>query len=68
MLYSGTLRFNLDPFSRHTDAELWQALESVQMAKVFAESLGGSGLATVIAEKGSSLSVGELFMSSFGVV
>ncbi|KAI6233562.1 ABC transporter, ATP-binding protein [Aphelenchoides fujianensis] len=26
-LFSGSLRFNLDPFGRHSDPELWQALE-----------------------------------------
>jgi len=26
-VFSGTLRTNLDPFSRHSDAELWSALE-----------------------------------------
>eukprot|EP00953_Heterococcus_sp_UTEX-ZZ885_P022105 12272-Heterococcus_DN1.PRE.3 len=33
-LFSGTLRFNLDPFSRFTDAELWEALRSVQLARL----------------------------------
>jgi ABC-type multidrug transport system fused ATPase/permease subunit len=27
VLFSGTLRFNLDPFGRHSDAEIWTALE-----------------------------------------
>lgn len=27
VLFSGTLRFNLDPFNRHTDNELWSALD-----------------------------------------
>ncbi|ETN70564.1 hypothetical protein NECAME_14680 [Necator americanus] len=27
VLFSGTLRFNLDPFGRSTDAEIWNALE-----------------------------------------
>ena len=26
MLFSGTLRFNLDPLDRHSDNELWNAL------------------------------------------
>lgn len=27
MLFSGSLRLNLDPFNKHTDEELWNALE-----------------------------------------
>lgn len=27
VLFSGTLRFNLDPFGRHTDEQIWLALE-----------------------------------------
>ncbi len=29
VLFSGTLRFNLDPFSEHSDRNLWDALEQV---------------------------------------
>lgn len=29
ILFSGTLRFNLDPFSEVTDDELWNALDQV---------------------------------------
>lgn len=28
-------RFNLDPFNRHSDGELWSALKSVQLDGVF---------------------------------
>ena len=31
VLFSGTVRRNLDPFDRHTDAELWEALRHVNM-------------------------------------
>ena len=27
MLFSGSLRMNLDPFDKHTDEELWNVLE-----------------------------------------
>lgn len=30
VLFSGTLRFNLDPFHEKEDAELWVALEQVR--------------------------------------
>jgi ABC-type transport system involved in cytochrome bd biosynthesis fused ATPase/permease subunit len=31
VLFSGTVRSNLDPFDQHTDAELWSALELVHL-------------------------------------
>ena len=31
VLFSGTVRSNLDPFDRHTDAELWEALRHVNL-------------------------------------
>lgn len=31
VVFSGSLRFNLDPFETHTDAELWSALEKVHL-------------------------------------
>lgn len=31
VLFSGTLRMNLDPFNRHTDEEIWTALEHAHL-------------------------------------
>jgi ABC-type multidrug transport system fused ATPase/permease subunit len=31
VLFSGTLRFNLDPFNKFTDSELWSALEMAHL-------------------------------------
>eukprot|EP00611_Tribonema_gayanum_P009110 TRINITY_DN1883_c0_g1_i4.p1 TRINITY_DN1883_c0_g1~~TRINITY_DN1883_c0_g1_i4.p1 ORF type:complete len:1412 (-),score=345.61 TRINITY_DN1883_c0_g1_i4:192-4049(-) len=56
-LFSGTLRFNLDPFKRFSDAEIWEALRSVQLASLPEGS--PLGLAMEVAEGGSSLSVGQ---------
>ena len=30
-LFSGSLRFNLDPFQQQTDAEIWRLLELVDL-------------------------------------
>ena len=30
VLFSGTMRYNLDPFNDYSDAELWDALEQVR--------------------------------------
>jgi len=40
VLFSGTLRFNLDPFNRHSDDEIWAALEYANL-KEFAYGLSG---------------------------
>ena len=53
MLFSGTLRLNLDPFNEHVDGELWRVLE-VSHLKRFVMSLSG-GLQHVIAEGGENL-------------
>lgn len=36
VLFSGTLRMNLDPFDKYSDAELWRALEHAHL-KAFCE-------------------------------
>lgn len=35
VLFSGTLRFNLDPFDEHNDEKLWDALEQVMATDEF---------------------------------
>lgn len=57
VLFTGTMRKNLDPFQEHSDKDLWNALEEVQMKSVV-EELPGK-LETVLAESGSNFSVGQ---------
>ena len=38
MLFSGTMRMNLDPFDEYQDEELWTALEHAHM-KAYIKSL-----------------------------
>lgn len=38
VIFSGTLRMNLDPFNEHTDRALWSALEHAHL-KSFVEGL-----------------------------
>jgi len=38
---AGTLRQNLDPFVEYSDAEIWEALEAIQLNKKIRE-MGGS--------------------------
>ena len=32
VLFSGTMRRNIDPFSEHSDLELWRVLEQVRIS------------------------------------
>jgi ABC-type multidrug transport system fused ATPase/permease subunit len=57
VVFSGTLRYNLDPLRHYTDAELWDALEAVQL-KPKINKLEDK-LHTQVAEYGSNFSVGE---------
>ncbi|XDA80103.1 hypothetical protein R6Z07F_010097 [Ovis aries] len=57
VLFMGTMRKNLDPFNEHTDKELWNALEEVQLKETI-EGLPGK-MDTALAETGSNLSVGQ---------
>ena len=38
MLFSGTMRYNLDPFDEYTDAELWEVLEQVSTIRADSET------------------------------
>ena len=57
VLFSGKLRINLDPFGRHTDDQLWRALEMAHL-KDFVSDLEG-GLDHEVSEGGCNLSVGQ---------
>ncbi|XP_074520696.1 ATP-binding cassette sub-family C member 4-like [Halichoeres trimaculatus] len=57
MLFTDSVRKNLDPFNQQTDDDLWRALEEVQL-KTVVEELPGK-LETVLAESGSNFSVGQ---------
>ncbi|KAE8994988.1 Multidrug resistance-associated protein 1 [Phytophthora rubi] len=57
MLFSGSLRMNLDPFAEKSDAELFQVLRKVHLSDTVAA--WGKGLDYEVAEKGENLSVGQ---------
>lgn len=57
VLFTGNLRLNLDPFGRHSDPELWTALELSHL-KPFVASLE-AGLNHPVSEGGDNLSVGQ---------
>lgn len=57
VLFSGSLRINLDPFGQKSDDELWRALELAHL-KVFVKGLP-AGLNHEVSEGGENLSVGQ---------
>ncbi|KAB2627658.1 ABC transporter C family member 12-like [Pyrus ussuriensis x Pyrus communis] len=57
VLFSGTVRFNLDPFSEHTDADLWEALERAHLKDVIRRN--SLGLDAEVSEGGENFSVGQ---------
>nr|AFI71925.1 FI19719p1 [Drosophila melanogaster] len=57
VLFSGTLRCNLDPFEQYADEKLWEALEEVHLKDEVSEL--PNGLESVVAEGGSNYSVGQ---------
>eukprot|EP00743_Colponemidia_sp_Colp-15_P007019 GILK01007575.1.p1 GENE.GILK01007575.1~~GILK01007575.1.p1 ORF type:complete len:1529 (-),score=302.56 GILK01007575.1:186-4727(-) len=57
VLFSGTMRYNLDPFGRYRDDELWSALKQVNLdSQIQADK---DKLETVVAENGENWSVGQ---------
>ncbi|KAJ8758792.1 hypothetical protein K2173_000513 [Erythroxylum novogranatense] len=57
VLFSGTVRFNLDPFNEHNDADLWEALERAHLKDVIRRN--SSGLDAEVSEAGENFSVGQ---------
>ena len=57
VLFSGTMRYNLDPFEEYKDAVLWAALEQVQLKSAVQELKGQ--LEGEVTEGGCNFSVGQ---------
>ena len=56
-LFTGSLRFNLDPYEKHKDCEVWEALESVQLKPLIEAEIGQ--LYCHVTENGCNFSLGE---------
>ncbi|KAF8928491.1 hypothetical protein BGZ47_001580, partial [Haplosporangium gracile] len=57
VLFQGTFRYNLDPLNKHTEQELWKALEASNLKGYVQQQEGG--LDAVVAAQGENLSVGQ---------
>ncbi|XP_076148996.1 ATP-binding cassette sub-family C member 12-like [Alosa pseudoharengus] len=57
VLFIGTVRYNLDPFDKYSDEEIWQALEKTYMKPTITKL--PEGLGAPVVENGENFSVGE---------
>ncbi|CAF3783230.1 unnamed protein product [Rotaria sp. Silwood1] len=57
VLFSGTLRYNLDPFDHYSDEQCWMALEDAQLKQFVSNH--SVGLLMPIGESGKTLSIGQ---------
>jgi ABC-type multidrug transport system fused ATPase/permease subunit len=57
VVFSGTIRGNLDPFSQYTDAQIWSALRQGYLSDAVSKMEGS--LDAVVQEGGENLSVGQ---------
>ncbi|KAJ6874748.1 hypothetical protein NC652_034450 [Populus alba x Populus x berolinensis] len=56
-LFNGTVRYNLDPLSQHTDQEIWEVLGKCQLREAVQEK--EQGLDSLVVEDGSNWSMGQ---------
>ncbi|XP_063080213.1 ATP-binding cassette sub-family C member 12-like [Engraulis encrasicolus] len=56
-LFTGTVRYNLDPFDKHSDEQIWLALENTYMKQSIARL--PERLQAPVVENGENFSVGE---------
>ena len=57
VMFSASVRFNLDPFDEHSDEEIWGTLDNVNM-RDYVMSLPNK-LAEMVAEGGDNFSAGQ---------
>lgn len=57
VMFSASVRFNLDPFDEHSDDEIFEVLEGVHMAE-YVKSLP-HGLLEIVTESGDNFSAGQ---------
>ncbi|XP_058750626.1 ABC transporter C family member 10-like isoform X1 [Vicia villosa] len=56
-LFNGTIRYNLDPLSKHSDQEIWEVLGKCQLRQVIKRK--EEGLNSSVVEDGSNWSMGQ---------
>ncbi|PON57768.1 ATP-binding cassette containing protein [Parasponia andersonii] len=56
-LFNGTVRFNLDPLSQHSDQQIWEVLGKCQLREAVQEK--EAGLDSLVVDDGSNWSMGQ---------
>ncbi|XP_026433459.1 ABC transporter C family member 10-like [Papaver somniferum] len=56
-LFEGTVRYNLDPLSQHSDQEIWEVLEKCQLRETVQEKK--PGLCSLVEQDGGNWSMGQ---------
>ncbi|KAF3432888.1 hypothetical protein FNV43_RR23990 [Rhamnella rubrinervis] len=56
-LFNGTVRYNLDPLSQHSDREIWEVLGKCQLREAVQEK--DDGLDSLVVDDGSNWSMGQ---------
>ncbi|CAI9276050.1 unnamed protein product [Lactuca saligna] len=56
-LFSGSIRYNLDPLAEHSDQELWKVLEKCQLREVIQDKK--EGLDSLVVQDGLNWSLGQ---------
>ncbi|XAR70217.1 Xenobiotic-transporting ATPase [Bertholletia excelsa] len=65
-LFSGSVRYNLDPLAEHTDQEIWEVLEKCQLRGAVQEK--EEGLDSLVVQDGSNWSMGQRQLFCLGRV
>ncbi|KAI3756395.1 hypothetical protein L1987_56215 [Smallanthus sonchifolius] len=65
-LFSGSIRYNLDPLSEHSDQELWKVLEKCQLREAIQDKK--EGLDSLVVQDGSNWSLGQRQLFCLGRV
>lgn len=58
VMFSGTLRYNLDPFAKYSDDEIWEAVERAHFKSDIIEKFPNK-LSHEVSERGENLSTGQ---------
>jgi len=64
VLFTGTVRYNLDPFNEHSDERVWRVLEHVQLADAIREL--PNGIEETVHEGGENFSLGQRQLMCMG--